>query len=77
MNLKVKQANTLKSATDNSQNSRKQVSWLSREKKVHAREMLTHISQFVLFSRASDFIHFFARKSLCVLQSYRLYRETT
>ncbi len=46
------------------------------EKMIRTWELPTHISQFVLFSRASDFIHCVTRKSLCVSQSYRFYCET-
>ncbi len=62
----------LRPATDDSQNSHKHVSWLFQQKKVlHAQELPTRITQFVLLSHANDqsyFIYFLMRKSLCVSQ---------
>ncbi len=69
-----------KPATDDSQNSREHISWLSHEKKVCARELPTHVSQLVLFSCAvvSEVISSTSsRENSFVSQSDRFYCETT
>ncbi len=67
----------LKPTTDNSWNSCKHVSRLSHKKKVHARELTAHVSQFVLFSRVNDFTRVLMRKYHRVSQSYSFYCKIT
>ncbi len=59
-NCSVRNKSSVNLAIDYSQNSSEHISSLSREKNVHTRELPTHVSQFVLFSRAvvSELISF-------------------